>query len=380
MNKEQSFLLDLIKQSQFDSTSSISINSINIEALYIEASDQTVLGLITPELIHVINDDKLNQMMLYQKAAFIRYCHAEETLIDLLTKQSIPFVILKGNAAAIYYRDPSRRMMGDIDFLVPQNFYYETRKILDNHGYINIHEDGRHVTYKKDGYLFELHPNFNHDEKKYDDYLTKGILNCTKAFVFDHEFPILPELENGLVLLEHIRSHLKLAIGLRQIVDWMMYVYNVLDDEFWHSQFQNAARNMGLEKLAVVVTRTCQIYLGLTEKITWCRFCDEHYCKQLMECVLLSGNFGRKNGDGNYIETVSTKIKQKGLLRWLQHAGEYNWKAYHKHQWLKPFCWFYQIFRYAKQGIKSGRNRKQLKGDLDRSRERYELLKKLGID
>lgn len=47
--------------------------------------------------------------------------------------------------------------------------------------------------------------------------------------------------------------------------------------------------------------------------------------------------------------------------------------------WLKPFCWIYQGFRYAKQGIKSGRNREQLKNDLKRSKERVEVLKRIGI-
>ena len=94
---------------------------------------------------------------------------------------------------------------------------------------------------------------------------------------------------------------------------------------------------------------------------------------------MVSGNFGRKNGQGSSIEKVSTSMKRKGLFHWLQHAGEHNWKAYHKHHWLKPFCWFYQIFRYAKQGIKTGRSSKQIKGDLDRSKERYELLKNLNI-
>ncbi len=37
-------------------------------------------------------------------------------------------------------------------------------------------------------------------------------------------------------------------------------------------------------------------------------------------------------------------------------------------------------FRYAKQGTKTGRNKKQLKGVLDSSKEGYALLKKLVIE
>ena len=200
------------------------------------------------------------------------------------------------------------------------------------------------------------------------------------ASIEGHEFPMLSPLANGLVLLDHMRRHLKSGLGLRQVIDWMMYVYHNLDDEFWNSSFRTIAEDKGMDKLAITATRMCQIYLGLPETITWCKSADEKTCEQLMECLLVSGNFGRKNGQGNLVETVSTFIKQEGLFKWLQYAGEHNWETYHKHHWLKPLCWFYQIFRYAKQGFKTGRNKKQLKADLDRSKDRYDLLKKLNIN
>ena len=121
------------------------------------------------------------------------------------------------------------------------------------------------------------------------------------------------------------------------------------------------------------------MYLGLPSLITWCSSADEKTCEELMENLLLSGNFGRKNGNGNSVETVTTSIRREGLFRWLQIAGEHNWAAYRNHHWLKPFCWIYQAFRYAGQGLKIGRKGKELLRDLDRSKERYELLKKLGI-
>ena len=73
------------------------------------------------------------------------------------------------------------------------------------------------------------------------------------------------------------------------------------------------------------------------------------------------------------------KFSFKGLFRYLQAAGEYKWKAYHRHSWLKPFAWLYQIGRYIRQGLRAGRAGRALSGDLERSRERYELLKRLRI-
>ena len=382
MKNEETVLLALIKKSQFGLSSVIDFDNVDMEILYNEASIQSVLGLVAPEIPPQYMDNKWQEVIFRSKASYIRYCHAEDELKKVLDNASIPFVVLKGNAAAVGYKDPSRRTMGDIDFLVPQDLYGYASTVLINNGYQVNHESElytRHIGLIKDGISFELHHHFSHDENDIEKYLINGFNRIEVESVDGHEFPMLPKLANGLVLLDHLRNHLKSAIGLRQVIDWMMYVYHNLDDEFWNSEFRVIAEEKGMDKLAITTARMCQIYLGLPENITWCKSADEKTCEQLMECLLVSGNFGRKNGKGNSVETVSTSIKREGLFKWLQFAGEHNWKAYHKHHWLKSFCWFYQIFRYAKQGFKTGRNKRQLKSDLDRSKERFELLKKLNI-
>lgn len=380
MNKEQSTILKLIKKSQFGSSEQIFWDDIDMQTLYVEASSQALAGLIAPEIPNDHLTKTWSEANLQQIANYVRYCNSEDQLNLLLKNASIPYVVLKGNAAAINYMIPSLRKMGDIDFLVPQDKFEEAKDLLSSSGYVYDHSTDRHVSYRKNSFTFELHHHFSHDDLDFEEYLIDGLNHTAVELIDGHEFSMLPKLSNGLVLLEHMMHHFKSAIGLRQVIDWMMYVHRNLDDEFWIKEFQPVVREKGLETFAITATRMCQIYLGLPETITWCKSADEKVCEQLIECILTTGNFGRKNGQGNSVETVSTSIKRKGLFRWLQIAGEHNWKAYHKHHWLKPFCWFYQIFRYAKQGIKSGRNKKQIKQDLDRSKERYELLKKMGIE
>ena len=383
MNTVQKTLLLLIKKSQFDTSVDVNWDCFDFDALYDEASFQSVIGLIAPEVLDN-TVARWQDAVFRQKSTYIRYIHSEEELKKVLDNGFIPFVVLKGNAAAIYYKDPSRRTMGDIDFLVREDDFERTKELLSNSGFILEHDfddvNYRHISFSKDNMIFELHKQFSHKDIDLESYIVSGLNNRVIKTIEGHAFPMLPRLANGLVLLDHMRNHLKSGLGLRQVIDWMMYVYRELDDEFWNSEFSSVCTEKGLDTLAITATRMCQIYLGLPETITWCKSADEKTCEQLMDCLLISGNFGRKNGIGNSVETVNTNIKRKGLFPWLQHAGEHNWKAYHKHHWLKPFCWIYQIFRYAKQGIKTGRNKKQLKSDLDRSKDRYELLKQLDID
>ena len=381
MNKEQKLLLYIINCSQFETSSSVVLDDVDLDDLYNEASHQAVLGIIAPMILEIQPDSKWEDAHYRQMASFIRYCHAEEELKELLYNNKVQFVVLKGNAAAISYKEPSYRTMGDIDIQVLPRDFERARDLLLAAGYSNSHEPregSRHHCLVKAGVEVELHKRFSHDIDL-EDVIVPGIENRVIGVVEGHSFPMLPPLANGLVLLDHMRTHLKSGLGLRQVVDWMMYVYRNLDDEFWESSFRSVAASKGLEVLAVTATRMCQIYLGLPLSFTWCSSADEKICEELMECLLVSGNFGRKNGSGNFVETVTTSIRREGLFRWLQMAGEHNWAAYRKHHWLKPFCWIYQAFRYAGRGLKTGRKGKELLGDLDRSKERYELLKKLGI-
>lgn len=378
MNKEEKILLQLINKSQFDSIETVDLFDVDMDALYKEALAQSVLSLIVPEIPSEIADAKWKAAEFKQKSSYILYFHAQDELKRLFNEAQIPFVILKGAASAIYYSDPSIRTLGDIDFLVPQDLFDKSKSVMKNAGYIWDHDTDRHSAYKKDKLSYELHNIFSRN-MIIEKYITKGLYACENVAIEDFVFPVLPKLANGLVILDHIRGHVNSAIGLRHIIDWMMYVYKNLDDDFWNNEFKAVAEECGLTTLAITATRMCQLYLGLPENISWCKNADISTCELFMEIVLSSGNFGCKNKAGKNIETVSVSIRKRGLFHWLQYAGEINWKAYQKCHCLKPFCWIYQICRYIKYGIKSGRNKKQFREDLERGKARYQLLNRLDL-
>ena len=384
MDTCQKTLLELIKKSQFNTECELNYDdSVDWNEIYDEAVNQSVIGLILPEVPDEIiaSDKRWTQIRDQQLVYYIRYKYAEDQLKKLLDSADIPFVILKGSAAAIYYNCPERRMMGDIDFLVPQSLFDKTAHLLIDNGYAGDLETHftRHIGFMKSKVSFELHHHFSHEDLDIEEYLIAGLNQRIIAEYKSQSFPMLPKLANGLVLLDRMRAHLQSGLGLRQIIDWMMYVNKELSDEYWNKEFSHVVREKGLERVAKVATKMCQKYLGLPDSITWCNDADEVLCDKLFDMLFESGNFGRKKGRGNSVETVRTQIKRFGLLRWLQRAGEHNWRAYKKHHWLKPLCWLYQIFRYAKQGFKSGRSYNQLSADLENGNNRYELLKDLGV-
>ena len=306
----------------------------------------------------------------------------QEQVLGVLQFHEIPVVVLKGTSAAKYYPKPQLRTMGDIDLLVKPNDYKFAAECLLNAGCIEKTTDaelgfGRHRSFLYNDTIIELHVFFSFlSDKEKSDTLDKLLYDA----ICDNQN--LPDDENGLVLLAHIGRHLEYGLGLRQIIDWMMFVRAYLDDEKWGSSFQYKAQITGLESLAIIVTKMCQIYLGLpTENITWCKNADEAVCNGLMQYVMECGNFGRSREllESGSISKTPSIIHPIQLFKHIQSHGEKNWKALKRHPWLKPFAWVYQSCRYVKFAFQNNVTPNKLKAIYDEGNKRNEMFVALGL-
>ena len=88
------------------------------EDVYKEAKAHSLIALPAAILSQLDMPEELRQtwkMEIYQQIANnINYRH-----FQLQLPVTVPYVILKGTAAAVYYPNPSQRTMGDVDFIVP---------------------------------------------------------------------------------------------------------------------------------------------------------------------------------------------------------------------------------------------------------------------
>lgn len=309
----------------------------------------------------------------------VRVEHQQKEIASVLT---VPYVILKGSAAAMYYPEPARRALGDIDILPLRGHFEEACQQLLAAGYsLDTQEDGddRHIHLQKNGVLIELHQRYASFNTKQEEELLDGwIFDSTPRMVkvADYQIPVAPEPINGLILLNHISYHLEGGLGIRQIIDWVMYVKTQLPDEKWE-EFKALSDQLGLTTLAKVTARLGQLYLSLpTEGYSWCTDVDESLCTDLMDYIFESGNFGRKGGVNNAATRVLSQGNQ-GFFRNLQLRGEENWKALKRHPGLKCFAWLYQAFRYVAQGLKHGVRFADMKNNYSASRNRNRLMRRL---
>lgn len=116
----------------------------------------------------------LNGEDLYTATRFVQYCYVEDELVKLLSSHNIPTVIVKGTSAAIYYPIPSARTFGDIDFIVPPQYFSTATTLLEANGYERSskpEDEERHIGFSNDGYHFELHHRFSYNDLDIEYYI-----------------------------------------------------------------------------------------------------------------------------------------------------------------------------------------------------------------
>lgn len=350
-----------------------------------EAKQQDIVSLMfsgVKSLLDLETKNLWNNYAFTSLSNCVQIIRVVEMFVADMEYSGVPFFILKGVSASVYYPEPLFRSMGDIDFIVPADSFEKAKRYLVSIGYVldqTEKNNPRNIVLEKYNVRFEMHHYFEKDNDGVDYYINKCWEKMARGEINEVSFPMLPPLENGLVLLEHLHQHIYGGAGIRQVLDWMMYVNAELSDEFWYSSFQEIADSLGIEKLAKVTARLCQLYFGLSSDVTWCNEIDDKLCERLLDYIIQSGNFGKKLGDGKAITSTIIKFKRFGGLTYLQKAGEYNWDFYHKHRWAKPFAWAFQIGRYVKQVLATRRDGIMFKKDMDRSSSRYSLLKELEL-
>ena len=316
-----------------------------------------------------------------QVADFTRMIRAQYEAVSLLEEASIQVVIIKGTASGIYYPKAYLRTYGDIDLLVKEENYQLSIQILKGDGWLQTGEVGEsHTAFYKNCFLLELHQsppalNMVSEGKFILEYLYEGF-NDIQIGAIDEpkcQFPMLPWKQNGLELIWHFWEHLYNGIGLRHVIDWMMFVRVKLHTNEAYEEFYPVLEQAGLLGLAKSLTRMCQLFLGLTEDITWCQDVEDSVCEDLMSFIIEQGNFGHKKNDDKAAKVMSSYRTPKAFLRGMQQKGLNEWGAVKKHRWLRPFAWIYSVQKGSERYLKRG-GLQQYQIDRKENRRRQEMF------
>lgn len=416
MNEVQKKILRIIGSALFNRDTPL-LEDINIELLLNESKAQAVFPIVFATIqdkIRITSDidkrgflrsDKYreyDELFLQSSISGIQNFAEHGELHELMTKNQIPYVVIKGIASAMYYPEPSLRNMGDVDFLVNQKDMSIMGKELKNAGFKVDHGDensGIHIAYSRPPMsIWEMHRNVNGIpsgeigkmiKTEMDKMIETSVLSDVDGIVCR----VPDRFYHGLVLLLHTASHLTSeGIGLRHLCDWVVFSSAFSDSEF-KELFSKKLKTFGLWQFAQTLTLLGMKYLGAPQRI-WAlealeqNLVDYEVLEGLINDVFNGGNFGTKDKNRyREIKYISTRTEQsisdESIIK--QGFKTLNYKAYrdydviNRHRFLLPAGWIAEGIKYFGLLISGKRKSSDTKKMLMEASERKKIYSKLNL-
>jgi hypothetical protein len=368
LTNTQSTLIGLLSSALYSKPIHMPDN-VDWDMLYDEALDQSVLPLVYSVAKDYIPSDskqkwKQKSNLIIGKSMNVSFEHVQ--LHELMTSNSIPYVIIKGIVSASYYPQPYLRTFGDVDFVIRPEDMEKTEKIILNNGFTkNELETGIHLSFDKKidkGFSshWEMHQSVNGiPDNEAGEIIRIYIADLIATAVeFDEGngmVRVADTFHHGLIMLLHTAKHLTSGgMGLRHLCDWVVFADHFTDDEF-RSIFEEKLKNAGLWNFAQLLTLVGEKYLGSHQK-TWAGTASDELLDSIICDMCNSGNFGKKNADreyqARYISNYDNQlIDDKNILR--QILSMYDTKTrticpiVNKLPILLPFAYIYIAVLYT---------------------------------
>ena len=304
----QTYFFDLIKVA-IGNKKSLSGNPTPNEwkEIYILAKKQTLIGILFGALDKLPIEQRPPKTLLMQWFAATEAIQENNSQVNadavkmckIIREYGLRCVVLKGQGIATYYPEPSLRQCGDIDLWIEGG----AKKVIE---YIRSNGKIKSVTYIHIDYKapvsteVEVHyrPTFLYNPI-YHKRLSQYFNEQNELFENSVELPdgsgkiYVPTLEfNRYYVLQHIyRHYFGEGIGLRQLLDYY-YVLLKSGTEESKQHTLNLFERTGMTKFVGATMWVLQQVFGMDDQYLLCTP-HEKAGKQLLDEILLSGNFGK---------------------------------------------------------------------------------------
>lgn len=290
-----------------------SYDKIDFQGVYRLAEEQAVLGLVTAGLEQIV-DVKAPQVEVLQFVGST--LQLEQTnltmnvlvaqLIEMLCKNDINALLVKGQGIAQCYERPLWRSSGDIDLLLDSNNYEKAK------AYLMTKADSIQPEYTSESHLgmviedfvVELHGTMHTRMSKRIDSFIDGvqeeIFKKQKVRKWNNSVTevCLPAPDEDVIFVfTHIIKHFFLeGIGLRHICDWcrLLWTYK---DSLNYGLLESRIQKMGLMTEWRAFAAFAVKYLGMPTDAMPLYSADarwERKAERICSYVMEVGNFGHK--------------------------------------------------------------------------------------
>lgn len=277
------------------------------QQIYIIAKQQTLLGIIFSAIDKLSVEQRPPRPLLLQWFAVTESIKKQNKVVNqdavkmcnMVRKDGLRCIILKGQGIATYYPDASLRTPGDIDLWIEGG----SKKVIN---YLQSKGDVKSLTYMHADYNapvsteVEVHykPSYFHNPF-YLTRLNKFLAKQNELFDNYIELPdgigklYIPTVEfNRFYILQHVyRHYFGEGIGLRQLLD---YYYVLLKGGTEESKQRTLKlfKQTGMMKFVGATMWVMKEVFDMEDKYLLCKP-NEKAGKQLLNEIMLAGNFGK---------------------------------------------------------------------------------------
>lgn len=299
--------LGLNKEFISDKTS-LETEGVEWETIYRSSKYQSILGVVFDGLSR-LNKDSRPQEQLYLKwcAHVLKINQANKKLntklsclFQLLNNQDITAALMKGQGVALYYPNPLRRQCGDIDIYVGSEAYDKTNLLMESLGaQAEGDEIIKHKSWLLEGVEVEVHKemavlskpsHYRYFKKLLKDWFPSSLKSVE---IENTSISVAPLQFDAIFLLVHILEHLlREGIGLRQPIDWLLFL-DKHKDQLDLNQLEVDLKRTGLLELAAALIGVGVKYLGFKHLEDLLQYkAKDNNIELLFHEIIESGNFG----------------------------------------------------------------------------------------
>lgn len=288
--------------------------------IYRISNEQTVTGIMLDAISKLPETHRPHKQLLMQWIVAQKIIERNNilmnkevtTIFDELNKENISTYLMKGQGIAQLYPKPEHRICGDIDLYFKECDFEDAKNFFTVNG-CNIEDEpnASHAETHYKGIVIELHRRSatfftKRLQKKYNKITNEAIIRHKETVKIDEkEITVLPPMTNALQLLSHMLRHILMSgLGLRQVCDWVLFVYKY-QSKIDKDLFIAHIKELQLFTIYKAMTAIAMSHLGLPKEYAVCEITakDRLIAEKIMAHIMQYGNFG------HYKENNSPKTK-----------------------------------------------------------------------
>lgn len=330
--------------------------------IYAISKEQTVGGIMLDAIAQLPEKQKPDiklrlQWIMLQKAIEGQNKKMNSALLSLvaeLKQQSLQTYLLKGQGVAQNYPTPCHRTCGDIDIFFSQQQFEQAITYFSSKGHeLEGDPDDAHSETEYMGFKVEIHKKSatfytKKLQKRYNE-IIESIIAAETDFVEieGSRIAVLPPIANALQMLSHMLRHIIFSgLGLRQICDWVLFVYKH-QQHINKEQFIQYCKELQLWETYKVITAIATDYLGLPKEYALCEISrkDKQMAKKVFCLIMTYGNFGQYNE--HYVATTKKEYLESYIWK-IKNCTRFHRLA-KSETWSYPIWQLHSIFKVIKE-------------------------------